>query len=137
MSEQVRKEYGKCLRTHCCSGKSVDSSVASGKGAASRAPGRYSAGSQVALTLPIHSFYFQASSVSKMYSYCCKRGAAWRGIAHKFRFVYVCQKVCVCVQCVSRDPRLPSTVQAARYTIIEHHIHILKTLILSQWFNYK
>lgn len=48
LSAQVRKEYGKCLRTHCCSGKSVDSSVGSGKGAASRAPGRYSAGSQVA-----------------------------------------------------------------------------------------
>lgn len=45
---QVRKEYGKCLRTHCCSGKSVDSSIGSGKGTASRAPGRYSTGSQVA-----------------------------------------------------------------------------------------
>lgn len=44
---QVRKEYGKCLRTHCCSGKSVDSSIGSGKGTASRAPGRYSTGSQV------------------------------------------------------------------------------------------
>uniref|UniRef100_A0A665XEV3 Adhesion G protein-coupled receptor L3 n=1 Tax=Echeneis naucrates TaxID=173247 RepID=A0A665XEV3_ECHNA len=43
----VRKEYGKCLRTHCCSGKSVDSSIGSGKGTASRAPGRYSTGSQV------------------------------------------------------------------------------------------
>lgn len=50
---QVRKEYGKCLRTHCCSGKSVDSSIGSGKGNASRAPGRYSAGSQV----PLHSTY--------------------------------------------------------------------------------
>lgn len=46
---QVRKEYGKCLRTHCCSGKSVDSSIGSGKGTASRAPGRYSTGSQVKL----------------------------------------------------------------------------------------
>ncbi|XP_056882544.1 adhesion G protein-coupled receptor L3-like isoform X19 [Takifugu flavidus] len=46
LQKKVRKEYGKCLRTHCCSGKSVDSSMASGKGAASRAPGRYSAGSQ-------------------------------------------------------------------------------------------
>lgn len=65
MSEQVRKEYGKCLRTHCCSGKSVDSSMASGKGAASRAPGRYSAGSQVAPTHPVHPLSFQASSVDK------------------------------------------------------------------------
>uniref|UniRef100_H2RZF6 Adhesion G protein-coupled receptor L3 n=1 Tax=Takifugu rubripes TaxID=31033 RepID=H2RZF6_TAKRU len=52
LQKKVRKEYGKCLRTHCCSGKSVDSSMASGKGAASRAPGRYSAGSQVAPTHP-------------------------------------------------------------------------------------
>lgn len=50
---QVRKEYGKCLRTHCCSGKSVDSSVGSGKGTASRAPGRYSTGSQVAGHIPL------------------------------------------------------------------------------------
>lgn len=53
-SKQVRKEYGKCLRTHCCSGKSVDSSIGSGKGTASRAPGRYSTGSQVAP----HFFFF-------------------------------------------------------------------------------
>ncbi|KAM8898650.1 adhesion G protein-coupled receptor L3 isoform 9-T15 [Spinachia spinachia] len=46
LQKKVRKEYGKCLRTHCCSGKSVDSSVGSGKGPASRAPGRYSTGSQ-------------------------------------------------------------------------------------------
>lgn len=46
---QVRKEYGKCLRTHCCSGKSVDSSIGSGKGNASRTPGRYSTASQVVL----------------------------------------------------------------------------------------
>ncbi|XP_023276841.1 adhesion G protein-coupled receptor L3-like [Seriola lalandi dorsalis] len=46
LQKKVRKEYGKCLRTHCCSGKSVDSSVGSGKGTASRAPGRYSTGSQ-------------------------------------------------------------------------------------------
>ena len=44
---QVRKEYGKCLRTHCCSGKSVESSIGSGKSTASRPPGRYSTGSQV------------------------------------------------------------------------------------------
>ncbi|KAM7377383.1 hypothetical protein PAMA_013933 [Pampus argenteus] len=46
LQKKVRKEYGKCLRTHCCSGKSVESSIGSGKGTASRAPGRYSAGSQ-------------------------------------------------------------------------------------------
>ncbi|XP_069374472.1 adhesion G protein-coupled receptor L3-like isoform X2 [Paralichthys olivaceus] len=46
LQKKVRKEYGKCLRTHCCSAKSVDSSIGSGKGTASRAPGRYSTGSQ-------------------------------------------------------------------------------------------
>ncbi|XP_044196909.1 adhesion G protein-coupled receptor L3-like isoform X5 [Thunnus albacares] len=46
LQKKVRKEYGKCLRTHCCSGKSVESSIGSGKGTASRAPGRYSTGSQ-------------------------------------------------------------------------------------------
>ncbi|XP_074555045.1 adhesion G protein-coupled receptor L3 isoform X18 [Halichoeres trimaculatus] len=46
LQKKVRKEYGKCLRTHCCSGKSVDSSIGSGKGTASRAPGRYSTASQ-------------------------------------------------------------------------------------------
>uniref|UniRef100_A0A673IKU4 Adhesion G protein-coupled receptor L3 n=1 Tax=Sinocyclocheilus rhinocerous TaxID=307959 RepID=A0A673IKU4_9TELE len=42
----VRKEYGKCLRTHCYSGKSVDSSVGSVKSSSSRGPGRYSSASQ-------------------------------------------------------------------------------------------
>nr|XP_054604586.1 adhesion G protein-coupled receptor L3 [Nothobranchius furzeri] len=46
LQKKVRKEYGKCFRTHCCSGKSVDSSIGSVKGTASRAPGRYSSGSQ-------------------------------------------------------------------------------------------
>ncbi|XP_070403777.1 adhesion G protein-coupled receptor L3 isoform X13 [Nothobranchius furzeri] len=46
LQKKVRKEYGKCFRTHCCSGKSVDSSNGSVKGTASRAPGRYSSGSQ-------------------------------------------------------------------------------------------
>ncbi|XP_062305976.1 adhesion G protein-coupled receptor L3-like [Osmerus eperlanus] len=46
LQKKVRKEYGKCLRTHCCSGKSVESSIGSGKSTASRAPGRYSTGSQ-------------------------------------------------------------------------------------------
>jgi len=47
---QVRKEYGKCLRTHCCSGKSVETSISSSsKTTTSRTPGRYSTGSQVSL----------------------------------------------------------------------------------------
>ncbi|KAM4564829.1 adhesion G protein-coupled receptor L3 isoform 1-T3 [Fundulus diaphanus] len=46
LQKKVRKEYGKCLRTHCCSGKSVDSSIGSVKGSTSRTPGRYSSGSQ-------------------------------------------------------------------------------------------
>ncbi|XP_077598691.1 adhesion G protein-coupled receptor L3-like isoform X4 [Stigmatopora nigra] len=45
LQKKVRKEFGKCLRTHCCSGKSVENSTGS-KGNASRAPGRYSAASQ-------------------------------------------------------------------------------------------
>ncbi|XP_030635324.1 adhesion G protein-coupled receptor L3 [Chanos chanos] len=47
LQKKVRKEYGKCLRTHCCSGKSVDTSLGSGKSSGSRAQGRYSTGSQV------------------------------------------------------------------------------------------
>lgn len=50
LSLQVRKEYGKCLRTHCCSGKSVETSISSSsKTTTSRTPGRYSTGSQVSL----------------------------------------------------------------------------------------
>uniref|UniRef100_M3XQK1 Adhesion G protein-coupled receptor L3 n=1 Tax=Mustela putorius furo TaxID=9669 RepID=M3XQK1_MUSPF len=45
-NKKVRKEYGKCLRTHCCSGKSTESSIGSGKTSGSRTPGRYSTGSQ-------------------------------------------------------------------------------------------
>lgn len=56
---QVRKEYGKCLRTHCCSGKSVESSIGSGKSSASRPPGRYSTGSQVGSASPLTSFKCQ------------------------------------------------------------------------------
>uniref|UniRef100_A0A667YR56 Adhesion G protein-coupled receptor L3 n=1 Tax=Myripristis murdjan TaxID=586833 RepID=A0A667YR56_9TELE len=56
LQKKVRKEYGKCLRTHCCSGKSVESSIGSGKGTASRAPGRYSSGSQVARNFPFSLF---------------------------------------------------------------------------------
>ncbi|XP_056599448.1 adhesion G protein-coupled receptor L3-like isoform X3 [Triplophysa dalaica] len=47
LQKKVRKEYGKCLRTHCYSGKSLDSSMGSGKSSASRGPGRYSSASQV------------------------------------------------------------------------------------------
>ncbi|KAJ8247758.1 hypothetical protein GJAV_G00249960 [Gymnothorax javanicus] len=46
LQKKVRKEYGKCLRTHCCSGKSVETSITSGKSTTSRTPGRYSTGSQ-------------------------------------------------------------------------------------------
>ncbi|XP_075459562.1 adhesion G protein-coupled receptor L3 isoform X4 [Ascaphus truei] len=47
LQKKVRKEYGKCLRTHCCSGKSTENSIGSGKTSGSRTPGRYSTGSQV------------------------------------------------------------------------------------------
>ncbi|XP_051977919.1 adhesion G protein-coupled receptor L3-like isoform X5 [Xyrauchen texanus] len=47
LQKKVRKEYGKCLRTHCYIGKSVDSSMGSGKSSVSRGPGRYSSASQV------------------------------------------------------------------------------------------
>nr|XP_023421568.1 adhesion G protein-coupled receptor L3 [Cavia porcellus] len=46
LQKKVRKEFGKCLRTHCCSGKSTESSIGSGKTSGSRTPGRYSTGSQ-------------------------------------------------------------------------------------------
>ncbi|NXS47822.1 AGRL3 protein, partial [Balaeniceps rex] len=46
LQKKVRKEYGKCLRTHCCSGKSTESSIGSGKTSGTRTPGRYSTGSQ-------------------------------------------------------------------------------------------
>uniref|UniRef100_A0A674PQK0 Adhesion G protein-coupled receptor L3 n=1 Tax=Takifugu rubripes TaxID=31033 RepID=A0A674PQK0_TAKRU len=47
LQKKVRKEYGKCLRTHCCSGKSVETSLSSSsKTTTSRTPGRYSTGSQ-------------------------------------------------------------------------------------------
>ncbi|XP_031677343.1 adhesion G protein-coupled receptor L3 isoform X6 [Oncorhynchus kisutch] len=51
LQKKVRKEYGKCLRSHCCSGKSVETSISSsGKNhTTSRTPGRYSTGSQVIL----------------------------------------------------------------------------------------
>uniref|UniRef100_A0A672NXY5 Adhesion G protein-coupled receptor L3-like n=1 Tax=Sinocyclocheilus grahami TaxID=75366 RepID=A0A672NXY5_SINGR len=43
----VRKEYGRCLRTHCCSGKSVESTIStSTKTSTARTPGRYSTNSQ-------------------------------------------------------------------------------------------
>ncbi|XP_053319484.1 adhesion G protein-coupled receptor L3 [Spea bombifrons] len=46
LQKKVRKEYGRCLRAQCCSGKSTENSVVSGKTSSSRAPSRYSTGSQ-------------------------------------------------------------------------------------------
>ncbi|XP_039525553.1 adhesion G protein-coupled receptor L3-like isoform X21 [Pimephales promelas] len=46
LQKKVRKEYGKCLRTHCYTGKSVESSMGSVKSSSSRGPGRYSSASQ-------------------------------------------------------------------------------------------
>ncbi|XP_041435728.1 adhesion G protein-coupled receptor L3 isoform X3 [Xenopus laevis] len=46
LQKKVRKEYGKCLRTHCCSSKSSENSSGSTKASISRNPGRYSTGSQ-------------------------------------------------------------------------------------------
>nr|XP_033770994.1 adhesion G protein-coupled receptor L3 isoform X8 [Geotrypetes seraphini] len=46
LQKKVRKEYGKCLRTQCCSSKSTENSIGSGKTSGSRTPGRYSTGSQ-------------------------------------------------------------------------------------------
>lgn len=51
VSLQVRKEYGRCLRSHCCSGKSVESTIStSTKTSTARTPGRYSTNSQVTHT---------------------------------------------------------------------------------------
>ncbi|XP_078287486.1 adhesion G protein-coupled receptor L3-like isoform X5 [Rhinoraja longicauda] len=46
LQKKVRKEYGKCFRTQCCSRKSTDSSLGSAKTSGARTPGRYSTGSQ-------------------------------------------------------------------------------------------
>uniref|UniRef100_A0A4W4EME3 Adhesion G protein-coupled receptor L3 n=1 Tax=Electrophorus electricus TaxID=8005 RepID=A0A4W4EME3_ELEEL len=47
LQKKVRKEYGRCLRTHCCSGKSVESTIStSTKTNTARTPGRYSTNSQ-------------------------------------------------------------------------------------------
>ncbi|XP_069776278.1 adhesion G protein-coupled receptor L3-like isoform X3 [Narcine bancroftii] len=46
LQKKVRKEYGKCFRTQCCSRSSTDSSVGSAKTSGARTPGRYSTGSQ-------------------------------------------------------------------------------------------
>ncbi|XP_031759466.1 adhesion G protein-coupled receptor L3 isoform X2 [Xenopus tropicalis] len=46
LQKKVRKEYGKCLRTHCCSSKSSENSSGSTKTSISRNPGRYATGSQ-------------------------------------------------------------------------------------------
>ncbi|XP_076868662.1 adhesion G protein-coupled receptor L3 isoform X3 [Brachyhypopomus gauderio] len=47
LQKKVRKEYGRCLRTHCCSRKSVESTIStSTKTSTARTPGRYSTNSQ-------------------------------------------------------------------------------------------
>ncbi|MEQ2216871.1 Adhesion G protein-coupled receptor L3 [Xenoophorus captivus] len=63
----VRKEYGKCLRTHCCSGKSVETSISSSsKTTTSRTPGRYSTGSQVSLPACTPGRYSTSDSQSRI-----------------------------------------------------------------------
>lgn len=70
---QVRKEYGKCLRTHCCSGKSVETSISSSsKTTTSRTPGRYSTGSQVSLPACTPGRYSTADSQVRLE--CAKWG---------------------------------------------------------------
>ncbi|KAL1023888.1 hypothetical protein UPYG_G00048550 [Umbra pygmaea] len=68
LQKKVRKEYGKCLRSHCCSGKSVETSISSsGKShATSRVPGRYSTGSQVSLPACTPGRYSTAESQSRI-----------------------------------------------------------------------
>ncbi|XP_040273726.1 adhesion G protein-coupled receptor L3 isoform X1 [Bufo bufo] len=46
LQKKVRKEYGKCLQSHCCSGKSMENSVGSTKTSNSQTTGRYSTGTQ-------------------------------------------------------------------------------------------
>ncbi|XP_077128615.1 adhesion G protein-coupled receptor L3 isoform X18 [Ranitomeya variabilis] len=46
LQKKVRKEYGKCLRNHCCSGKKMENSVGSTKTTNSQPSGRYSTGTQ-------------------------------------------------------------------------------------------
>nr|XP_020452820.1 adhesion G protein-coupled receptor L3-like isoform X4 [Monopterus albus] len=67
LQKKVRKEYGKCLRTHCCSGKSVETSISSSsKTTTSRTPGRYSTGSQVSLPACTPGRYSTANSQSRI-----------------------------------------------------------------------
>ncbi|XP_061761241.1 adhesion G protein-coupled receptor L3 isoform X7 [Nerophis ophidion] len=66
LQKKVRKEYGKCLRTHCCSGKSVETSISSSKTTTSRTPGRYSTGSQVSLPACTPGRYSTADSQSRI-----------------------------------------------------------------------
>ncbi|XP_046901276.1 adhesion G protein-coupled receptor L3, partial [Hypomesus transpacificus] len=67
LQKKVRKEYGKCLRTHCCSGKSVETSMSSSsKATTSRVPGRYSTGSQVSLPACAAGRYSTADSQSRI-----------------------------------------------------------------------
>ncbi|XP_061130803.1 adhesion G protein-coupled receptor L3 isoform X2 [Syngnathus typhle] len=66
LQKKVRKEYGKCLRTHCCSGKSVETSISASKTTTSRTPGRYSTGSQVSLPACTPGRYSTAESQSRI-----------------------------------------------------------------------
>ncbi|XP_029911099.1 adhesion G protein-coupled receptor L3 isoform X1 [Myripristis murdjan] len=67
LQKKVRKEYGKCLRTHCCSGKSVETSISSSsKTTTSRTPGRYSTGSQVSFPACTPGRYSTADSQSRI-----------------------------------------------------------------------
>eukprot|EP00063_Salmo_salar_P069514 XP_014044349.1 PREDICTED: latrophilin-3-like [Salmo salar] len=90
LQKKVRKEYGKCLRTHCCSGKSVESSIGSGKSSASRPPGRYSTGSQVGGASPPNSFSCQCilliPSISDIYLFL--DSTCWCRPESLFYYVY-------------------------------------------------
>uniref|UniRef100_A0A4X1TL60 Adhesion G protein-coupled receptor L3 n=1 Tax=Sus scrofa TaxID=9823 RepID=A0A4X1TL60_PIG len=88
LQKKVRKEYGKCLRTHCCSGKSTESSIGSGKTSGSRTPGRYSTGSQ--------------SRIRRMWNDTVRKQSESSFITGDinsssgvFAFVFVCMCVCV------------------------------------------
>lgn len=69
VSLQVRKEYGRCLRTHCCSGKSVESTIStSTKTSTARTPGRYSTNSQVSCTHRTHTCRGSFKTISSDFS---------------------------------------------------------------------
>lgn len=69
VSLQVRKEYGRCLRTHCCSGKSVESTIStSTKTSTARTPGRYSTNSQVSCKHHTHTWRGSSKPISSDFS---------------------------------------------------------------------